>query len=394
MAFADFTITAEGAEWLAAAVEDAAQQTQTARLDSINFGRLGLGMSMSIWKACTDSLRVASSGQSVTISGIVSNEGDTTAHQLNRIEVWGRVIGVDEEPQLMAWSQSDQTETIPPATEQLITRRAVIQIALSGEAVVSISGAMSGYASEDDILLTAPHHTRGDIILSNSADTAVVRLAAESEDAPDLAKLVVGGTGITTGGDITCRKLYADGADAMVTPQGYSGIGGSLSVQGALEVGDGLAVSGDVRMDNSDLYVDGAITGDTLTITGATALGNTTVQSLTSTAVVSAPRGNFGSVATIRLSNPDNQVWSVTLGNGSVAINRGTRSAAASWLLSHVGNGLLFIGGANPLWVSSPLPSGRDAKCLYVLPGMTATQVESVMGDLPDRYDAVGFALP
>lgn len=392
MAFADFTITSKGAEWLAAAVEDAAQQTQEARLDRIDFGAGGITGIDRIWKSCTDSLRVASAGQSVTISGIVSNEGDTVYHDLNRIEIWGHVGS--EAPSMMAWSLADVDEEIPAATEQLITRRAVIQIALSGEAQVSISGAMSGYASEDDILLTAPHHTKGDIILSNSADTAVVSLRAESEDAPDLAKLVVGGTGISTGGDIKCRKLYADGADAQTTLQGCSAFGGSLVVQGALAVGDGLSVSGDVRMDNSDLYVDGAIEGDQLTITGDTSLGNTTAQSLTSTAVVSAPRGNFGSVATIRLSNPDNQVWSVTLGTGSVAINRGTRSAAASWLLSHVGNGLLFIGGVNPLWVSSLLPSGRDAKCLYVLPGMTATQIEDVMGNLPDRFDGVGFALP
>lgn len=156
MAFADFTITPVGAEWLAQAVEDGAQGTHLAKLYSIDFGDGNNESINTLWKSCTTSLRVAASGNSVTLSGIVSNEGDSTTHRLNRIEVWGRLeTGDYPDPELLAWSVSEQREEIPPASEQLITRRAVIQIALSGEASVTIDGAMSGYAAEDEVTLLA-----------------------------------------------------------------------------------------------------------------------------------------------------------------------------------------------------------------------------------------------
>lgn len=392
MAFADFNITADGIAFLARSVEDAQQGTRTAHYDRMDFGRGNVSNMLVVWRSCTTSLRIASYANSVTFSGIVDNRGDTLTHGLNRIEVWGHLdSGISK---LLAWSLSETTETIPTEDEQLVTRRCVVQVAMDADASVTITGAMSGYASEDDVVLTAPHHTRGGLVISDASDSAYVAVDAVSDSSPELAELRIA-NGVRTGKLTASGRLYVGGADETATPQGYSGIDGGLMVTGALDVGSGMNVSGDIETTSCNAYIDGDLEANTGHFNGNCYAGNFSTEgsvvagsgTVTGKTVVA----NQG-LSTMRLVNIGDNQWKLFGGVG-VTLSQGSREAVASYLASHAG--VIFIGGQNPQLTGTQVPlQNVQASVLFVLQGETADVIsERMRTRLPDRFDGVGFSI-
>lgn len=172
MAFADFTVTDFGAQWLAQAVEDAAQGTHKAVLTAMRFG---LGSTaepptmQTLWHEDTTSLEVGSGGNSIGIRGIATNLGDTAAHDLDYIEVTGSNDGTTG---VICYCKSEEVESIPPASEQQISRTATVSLAVSGDAAVTLATPQTGYAIEESTAKLSPLLNLDDLIVRKSVTSA------------------------------------------------------------------------------------------------------------------------------------------------------------------------------------------------------------------------------
>lgn len=172
MAFADFVVTDFGAQWLAQAVEDAQQGTQKAVLTAMRFGRGSTAeppTMATLWHEDTTSLEVWSGGNSIGIRGIASNLGDTAAHDLDFIEVTGSNDGTSG---TICYCKSEEVESIPPASEQQISRTATVSLAVSGDAAVTLATPQTGYAIEESTAKLSPLLNLDDLIVQKSVTSA------------------------------------------------------------------------------------------------------------------------------------------------------------------------------------------------------------------------------
>ena len=229
MAYADFTLTDFGAQWLAQSVQDAQDGTHKAVLVSMDFGKAdsstppGMG---TLWCSDSTSLAVWPGSSSIGIRGVASNLGDSTSHAFDFIQISGTLNGT---PGVITYCQSAEEETIPPASVQQITRVATVTLALSGTASVTLSTPQIGYALESEVVKLSPAENVGGVKLSD-------------------------GNGHTT--TLDCSSAGA------LTISGAASVGGSLSVAsqlsvfGAIIAAQSLTAVGDVST-SGDLTASG-----------------------------------------------------------------------------------------------------------------------------------------
>ena len=228
--FADFTLTDFGSQWIAQAVQDAQDGTHLAVLVSMDFGESDDGTPPSIdtlWSSDTASLYTWQGSNVIGIRGVASNLGDTEAHYFNLIQIRGKIGTTDG---VIAYCQSDQTEEIPPASIQQVTRVATVSLAVSGAATVAMATPQTGYAIEEEVAKIAPAVNVGGLILGDgNGHTSTIDCNAAGE-------LTTSG-GARFGGDLRAA------GEAVITTD--------ITANGDLSIGGNATITGTIRAHNT-----------------------------------------------------------------------------------------------------------------------------------------------
>lgn len=258
MAYADFTLTTFGEQWIAQAVQDAQDGTHLAVLVAMDFGESDGGTPPSmdtIWCSDTASLYTWQGSNVIGIRGMASNLNDTEVHYFNLIQIRGKIGTTDG---IIAYCQSAQTEEIPAASVQQVTRVATVSLAVSGAATVTMATPQTGYAIEEEVAKIAPAVNVGGIILGDgNGHTSTIGCNAQSA-------LTVSGSVRASGNVVSLGALGA-----------YTGLtvaSGGAQIVGDITAADDLTVSGTIKAPNvfrrvlihrsgggGDWYIDGAL---------------------------------------------------------------------------------------------------------------------------------------
>lgn len=240
MAFADFTLTSFGEQWIAQAVQDAQDETHLAVLVAMDFGESDGGTPPSmdtLWCSDTASLYTWQGSNVIGIRGVASNLQDTESHAFDFIQIRGTLSGVDG---VIAYCESVDTETIPPASVQQVTRVATVSLAVSGEATVTMATPQTGYAIEEEVAKIAPAVNLGGIILGDgNGHTSTIGCNAQSA-------LTVSG-GVRASGSLTSLG-NVNAFTGLVVAQG------GAQIVGASTFSDDLTIGGDAKAANLPVF--------------------------------------------------------------------------------------------------------------------------------------------
>lgn len=278
MAYADFTLTTFGETWLAQCIDDAANGTTRAKVESMDFGNSAAGYvgttrmtGSALWYSDATSVRVYSSGTSLGIRGTASNalaNWDVFDGSFNAVQVIGSIDGT---PGIVAYSLAADVEIIPEPDVQVVQRTMTVNFATGAATAVTCAAVQSGYALEGDVVKLAPADNVGAVKLSDGSGHSLqlecnaagelkasggarfggdVRVAGEAVVETDIVAggdLSINGNATITGplrAHNTIRRVIVRRSGGTTTwyADGVAGSGSAIDIAAAINAAGGAGV--------------------------------------------------------------------------------------------------------------------------------------------------------
>ena len=247
MAYADFTLTTFGETWLAQCIDDAANGTTRAKVESMDFGNSAAAYvgttrmtGSELWYSDATSVRVYSSGTSLGIRGTASNalaDWNSFDGIFNAVQVIGSIDGT---PGIVAYSLADDAELIPRPDVQVVQRTMTVNFATGAATSVTCAAVQSGYALEGDVVKIAPAVNVGGVTLGDGAGhTSTINCNSQGA-------LTVSG-GVRASGSLTSLG-NVNAFTGLIVAQGGAQIIGDSTFS------DDLTINGDAKAANLPIF--------------------------------------------------------------------------------------------------------------------------------------------